>query len=50
MHWFYKILMAASLIGGAAVTGGLLPAAVGIVFTATGAAAGLFHEKPGASK
>jgi len=47
MKWLYKGLMAASLIGGAIVTGGILPAAYGIVFTATGVAAGLFHEKPG---
>lgn len=39
--------MAASLIGGAIVTGGILPAAYGIVFAAAGTAAGLFHEAPG---
>ena len=48
MNWVTKILGAAALIGGAAVTAGLLPAAFGIVFTAVGTAAGLFHEAPGA--
>ena len=46
MKWLYKGLMAVSLVGGAIVTGGILPAAYGIVFAATGTAAGLFHEKP----
>ncbi len=40
--------MAVALLGGAVVTGGILPAAYGIVFAAAGTAAGLFHEAPGA--
>ena len=46
MKWIYKGLMAASIIGGALVTGGVLPLAFGVVFAATGTAAGLFHEAP----
>ena len=47
MKWLYKGLMAASLVGGALVTGGILPVAFGVVAAALGTAAGLFHEKPG---
>lgn len=50
MHWLYKILMAASIVAGAAVTGGLLPASVGVIAAATGTAAGLFHEAPGSAQ
>jgi hypothetical protein len=47
MQWIYKLLMGASIVGGAVVTGGLLPAAYAVVFAATGTAAALFHDKPG---
>jgi len=47
MKWLYKGLMAASIVAGAAVTAGLLPAVFGGVAAAVGVAAGLFHETPG---
>jgi hypothetical protein len=50
MHWLYKALMAIGIIGGAAVTGGLLPAGAGAIFAATGTIAGLLHEKPGSGQ
>ena len=50
MHWFYKGLMAVGMIGGALVTGGILPVAYGVVATAVTGAAALFHEKPGSAK
>ena len=46
MKWIYRGLMAASLVGGALVTGGIVPAAWGVVAAAVGTAAGLFHETP----
>lgn len=46
MKWLYRTFMAASVIGGALVTGGLLPLAFAGVFVATGTAAGFFHEAP----
>ena len=46
----YKVLMAASIIGGGLVTGGVLPLAFAAVFTSTGIAAALFHDAPGAPK
>jgi hypothetical protein len=50
MKWLYRGLMAASMVGGALVTGGILPIMWAGVFAATGTAAGLFHETPGAGK
>ena len=49
MNWIYRAFMAASIIGGALVTGGVLPLAFGVVFAATGTAAGFFHDAPGAT-
>lgn len=49
MKWLYKGLMAVSVIGGALVTGGILPAVWGVVAAGVGTAAGLFHESPGAA-
>lgn len=49
MQWAYRVLMAASIIGGAVVAGGLLPVGFAAVFVSTGTAAALFHDKPGAS-
>lgn len=49
MKWLYKGLMLASLVGGALVTGGILPVAWGVVAAALGTGAGLFHEKPGST-
>jgi hypothetical protein len=49
MKWVYRTLMAASVVGGAVVTAGLLPVAFATVFAATGTAAAFFHEAPGAS-
>lgn len=46
MKWVYRAMMAASVIGGAVVTAGLLPAVFGVVFAATGTAAGFFHDSP----
>jgi hypothetical protein len=46
MHWFYKGLMAVGMIGGALVTGGIVPAAYGVVAAAVTGAAALFHEAP----
>jgi len=39
-------MMALSVIGGALVTGGIVPLAFAGVFVATGTAAGFFHEAP----
>ena len=50
MKWFYRGLMAAGMIGGALVTGGILPAAYGAVAAAVTGAAALFHDKPGSDK
>jgi hypothetical protein len=47
MKWVYRALMAVSMVGGALVTGGILPAAWGVAAAAVGTAAGLFHEAPG---
>lgn len=47
MHWLYKILMAVSMIGAGAVSGGLIPPGFGALFTAVGTAAALFHSAPG---
>lgn len=47
MSMTYRILMAASIVGGALVTAGVVPASLGVVAVAVGTAAGLFHEKPG---
>lgn len=49
MQWVYRVLMAASIVGGAVVTGGLLPIMFAPIFVSTGVAAALFHDKPGAS-
>lgn len=49
MKWVYKALMLVAVVGGAAVTGGILPAAYGAVFAAIGTAGGLFHDAPGAN-
>jgi hypothetical protein len=49
MQWVYRVLMAASIVGGAVVTGGLLPIAFAPVFVSSGIAAALFHDKPGAA-
>jgi hypothetical protein len=46
MKWLYRALMAVAVVGGAAVSGGLLPVALGGVFAAVGTAAGFFHEAP----
>lgn len=46
MKWLYRGLMAVSVIGGALVTGGILPVAYGVVAAAVGTAAALFHEAP----
>lgn len=46
MHWLYKGLMAAAVIGGSLVTAGVLPAVFGGVAVAVGTAAGFFHEAP----
>jgi hypothetical protein len=46
----YRTLMAVSIVGGALVTAGILPAAMGVVAVAVGTAAGLFHATPGAPK
>jgi hypothetical protein len=48
--WIFKGLMAVSIVGGALVTGGILPAAFGVVAAAVGTAAGLFHDSPGGAK
>lgn len=50
MKWLYRSFMAVSIIGGAAVTAGILPLAFGVVAAAVGTAAALFHEAPGATK
>lgn len=50
MHWLYKGLMAVSIVAGALVTGGILPAVYGGVAAAVGVAAGLFHAAPGGDK
>lgn len=47
MNWLYRGLMAASIVGAALVTAGVLPVAFAGVATAVGVAAGLFHDKPG---
>lgn len=47
MGMTYRILMGVSIVGGALVTAGIVPAAFGVVAVAVGTAAGLFHEKPG---
>jgi hypothetical protein len=50
MKWLYKGLMAVGMVGGALVTGGILPAAYGVVAAAVTGAAALFHDTPGAAK
>lgn len=50
MTWTYKTLMAVSIVGGALVTAGVVPAAFGVVAVAVGTAAGLFHATPGTPK
>lgn len=47
MHVMYRILMTCSIVGGALVTAGVVPASLGVVAVAVGTAAGLFHERPG---
>ena len=46
MKWVYRGLMAVSVVGGALVTGGILPAVWGGVAVAVGTAAGFFHDAP----
>lgn len=43
----HKLLMTLSIVGAALVTAGVLPVAFGVLATAVGTAAALWHEKPG---
>lgn len=45
-NWIYKTCMAVAVVGGALVTGGILPMAFAGVAVALGTAAGFFHEAP----
>jgi uncharacterized membrane protein len=48
-NWIFKSLMAVAVVGGALVTAGVLPAALGGVAVAVGVAGGYFHEAPSQS-
>jgi len=50
MKWLYRGLMAVSVVGGALVTGGIVPAVWGVVAAAVGTAAGFFHDSPTSTK
>lgn len=41
-----KVLMALGIVGGALVSAGILPAAVGVVVATVPTLAGLFHDPP----
>lgn len=47
MKWVFRGFMTVSMIGGALVTAGLLPATFASVAVMVGTAAALWHDKPG---
>jgi hypothetical protein len=46
MHWIYRSLMAAAVVGGSLVSAGVLPVILAPVAVALGTAAGFFHDSP----
>lgn len=50
MNIFLKILGIAGIVGGALVTGGILPAGLGVVFTAVAGVAGALHPSVAATR
>jgi hypothetical protein len=50
MNTFLKILAAAGVVGSALVSAGIIPATLGIVFTAVGGVAAALHPSPAAVK
>ena len=50
MNLFLKILGAAAVVGASLVSAGVIPATLGIVFTAVGGVAAALHPSPAAVK